>query len=60
MGLPQRSGKNLCLGVAVYFSLLDDIRSYMRKRGVWTDKARTLTSEIWAKSLELAKLIPLD
>lgn len=58
--LPETTGKNLCSHVDGYLSLLDDIRQYMIKRGVWTEKARLLAGEISTKSLELAQLIPLD
>lgn len=58
--LPETTGKTLCSHVDGYLSLLDDIRAYMRKRGVWTEKARLLTAETRSTSLELARLIPLD
>jgi len=58
--LPETTGKTLSSHVDGYLFLLDDIISYMRKRGVWTYKARLLSAEVRAKSLELAQLIPLD
>lgn len=58
--LPETTGKTLCSHVDGYLSLLDDIRSYMRKRGVWTENARLITAEVRSKSLELSQLIPLD